>query len=57
LKEDMATGGFEVVTKRSEKKNTGFPQGEGKGPRTTQGAYRGRGNYRGEYRGGRGGDR
>ena len=54
----MATGGFEVVTKRSEKKKDSFfPSGEGRGPRQAQGAARGgdRGGYRGEYRGGRGG--
>ena len=56
----MATGGFEVVTKRSEKKkDPTFPAGEGKGPRMAQGAARfsgergnrGRGNRgRGEFR-------
>ena len=56
----MATGGFEVVTKRAEKKkDTTFPSGEGRGPKMAQGAIRaqgeGRGGYRGQYRGGRGG--
>ena len=50
MKEDMATGGFEVVKTRSERKKE-LPQ-PGHGPRMARGAYRG---GRGGYHHGRGG--
>jgi hypothetical protein len=70
VKEDLTTGGFQMVKSRAQKDQGSHPApfSEAKGPRITRGAQRGgrgdRGGFRGDYhgndrggfyRGGRGG--